>query len=337
MERRELEKQIQGRHVGGVYLFDGTEEYLKQRALSDMIRVVCEGGMEELNSTTLENPSANELIAACETIPFMSEKRIVVVPDAPYLTGRSEADDKLKDYLVHLPPFCVLVFYCHGKVDARKGLVKQIAKSGAYVTFSAMDENELNAWICAQFKEAGKNCSQQVASQLVFVAGSDATLLMGEIGKLVGHSGEAPEITMEDIQAVTTRSSEYAAFEIVNAVMDNQESRAFALMRDMLAAGESRIGILAMLERQCRMLQHVSIMRYEKKSMNEMTVLLGMKSFVINKYLQQLRQLTPKQVRESVKLCIDTEFRIKSGQLNQEGALEAMMIRLFEMRRAGAK
>lgn len=142
---------------------------------------------------------------------------------------------------------------------------------------------------------------------------------------------------MEDIQAVTTRSSEYAAFEIVNAVMDNQESRAFALMRDMLAAGESRIGILAMLERQYRMLQHVSIMRYEKKSMNEMTVLLGMKSFVINKYLQQLRQLTPKQVRESVKLCIDTEFRIKSGQLNQEGALEAMMIQLFEMRRAGAK
>ena len=126
-------------------------------------------------------------------------------------------------------------------------------------------------------------------------------------------------------------------YEIVNAVMDNQESRAFALMRDMLAAGESRIGILAMLERQYRMLQHVSIMRYEKKSMNEMTVLLGMKSFVINKYLQQLRQLTPKQVREAVKLCIDTEFRIKSGQLNQEGALEAMMIQLFEMRRAGAK
>ena len=76
-------------------------------------------------------------------------------------------------------------------------------------------------------------------------------------------------------------------------------------------------------------------MRYEKKNMDEMTALLGMKSFVINKYLQQLRHLTPRQVRDSVKLCIDTEFRIKSGQLNQEGALEAMMLRLFEMRRGG--
>ncbi len=333
MERRELEKQIQGHHLSGVYLFDGTEEYLKKKALNDMIRLVCEGGLEELNSTTLDNPDVDELIAACETIPFMSEKRIVIVPDAAYLTGRAEAEDKLKDYLVHLPPFCVLVFYCHGKVDARKALVKQIAKLGAYVTFSAMGDSELNMWICERFREAGKNCSPQVASQLVFVAGSDATLLMGEIGKLVGHSGEHADISMEDIQAVTTRSSEYAAFEIVNAVMDNQESRAFSLMRDMLAAGESRIGILAMLERQYRMLQHTSIMRYEKKTTDEMAALLGAKTFVVNKYLQQLRHITPGQVRDSVKLCIETEFRIKSGQLNQDGALEAMMIKLFEMRR----
>lgn len=333
MERRELEKQIQKRHLSGAYLLDGTEEYLKKKALNDMIRIVCEGGMEELNSTTLENPSVDELIAACETIPFMSEKRIVVVPDASYLTGRAEADERLKDYIVHLPPFCVLVFYCHGKVDARKALVKQIAKLGAYVTFSAMGDSELNAWICQMFQEAGKNCTSQVASQLAFVAGSDANLLMGEIGKLIGHSGDKPDITVEDVQAVTTQSSEYAAFEIVNAVMDNQESKAFALMRKMLAAGESRIGILAMLERQYRMLQHTSIMRYEKKTTDEMASLLGAKPFVVNKYLQQLRHISPGQVRDSVKLCIETEYRIKSGQLNQEGALEAMMLRLFEMRR----
>ena len=336
MDRKELDRQIQKGHLSGVYLLDGTEEYLKKKALNEMIRTVCEGGLEELNSTTLENPSTNELIAACETIPFMSEKRIVVVPDPAYISGRAEAEDKLRDYLVHLPPFCVLVFYCHGKVDARKALVRQISKNGAYVTFSAMDDSELNAWICGMFRENGKKCTAQVASQLAFVAGSDATLLIGEIGKLVGHSGEADEITMEDIQAVTTRSTEYAAFEIVNAVMDNQESRAFALMRDMLSAGESRIGILAMLLRQYRMLQHVSIMRLEKKTVDDMAVRLGTKGFVINKYLQQLRHLKPSQVRDSVNLCLDTEFRIKSGQLNQDGAVEALLIKLFEMRRTSA-
>ncbi len=336
MERKELEKQIREKRLNGVYLLDGTEEYLKQSALKAMIRAVCEGSMEELNCSRLENPTANELMAACETIPFLSEKRIVIVQDPPFLTGRAEADDKLRDYLIHVPTSCVLVFVCHGKVDARKALVKQISKTGSYVSFSTMGDAELNSFIVNYFKENGKTCSLGTASQLVFVAGSDANLLRAEMEKLIGHSGEREEILVEDIQAITTRSTEYTAFEIITAVMNNQESRAFALMRDMLGAGENRIGILAMLERQYRMLQHVSIMRLEKKTQDQMATLLGQKSFAVGKYLQQLRSISPTQVRDSVKLCVETEYKIKSGRLNQEGALEALMIKLFEMRRTRA-
>ncbi len=334
MDRKELEKQIAGNRLSGVYLLDGTEEYLKQKALKAMIDAVCGGGMEALNCSRMDNPTTDELMAACETIPFMSEKRIVIVQDPPYLSGRSDADEKLRDYMIHVPPTCVLVFVCHGKVDARKALPKQIGKIGGYVTFSPMGDAELSSFICDYFRKNGKTCTPATASQLVFVAGGDATLLTNEMEKLIGHCGEREEITQEDIQAVTTRSTEYMAFDIINAVMNNQESRAFALMRDMLAAGENRIGILAMLERQYRMLQHVSIMRLEKKNQDQMAALLGQKSFAVSKYLQQLRSISPVQVRDSVQLCVDTEYKIKSGRLNQEGALEALMIALFEMRRA---
>ena len=333
MDRKELAKQIQGGHLSGVYLLDGPEEHLKQEAVAGMIRVVSDGPMGDLNVATLDNPETDELIAACETLPFLSEKRLIMVKDPPYLSGRAEADDRLKDYLIHVPPFCVLVFICHGKVDARKSLVRQIGKTGQVITFSPMGDADLNAWIRDAFQSAGKVCSVAVASQLAFVAGSDTALLLGEIGKLISYSGDAEEITMEDIAAVTSRSSEYAAFEIINAVMDNEESRAFSLMRDMLLGGETRIGILAMLERQYRMLQHVSIMKRENRTQDEMARLLDVKPFVVGRYLQQLRRLSARTVRESVKLCIDTEYRIKSGQLNQEGALEALMIRLFELRR----
>ncbi|MBR1685295.1 MAG: DNA polymerase III subunit delta [Clostridia bacterium] len=332
MERTTFEKQLAAGKLSGVYLLDGNEEYLKQRALHRMIDTVCENALKELNSTIMENPTTDDLMAACETMPFMSEKRIVVVPDPPYLTGRSEADEALKDYLVHVPQSCVLVFICHGKVDARKALVKQIAKAGTQVTYSTLEETELNSFIRDAFKEAGKNCSVHVAAQLAFVAGSDAALLMNEIGKLVSLSGERDEITEEDIQAVTTRSAEYTAYEIVNAVMENKESKAFSLMRDMLSAGESRISILAMVERQYRMLQHVHIMRYEKKTQDQMAQLLGAKPFVVGKYLQQARAISARQARDSVKMCVDTEYAIKSGKLNQDGAVEALLLKLFEMR-----
>lgn len=334
MDRKELEKQIQAGKVNGVYLLDGTDEYLKQRALKNMISCAIGSGMEELNLSNLNNPSTNELIAACETIPFMSEKRVVVVRDAPYLTDREDGEDKLKDYLIHVPVSTVLIFFCHGKTDSRKSFVKGIEKTGAHVCFSPMTEGEVNLFIREAFREQGKVCSNQVASQLAFVAGSDTSQLMNEIGKLTAYAGERKEIAMEDIDKIVTRSTEFAAFAIVNAVMENREARAFALMRDMLAAGESRISILAMIERQFRMIQHTHIMKHEKKTQEQMLALLGVKSsYVVNIYLQQTRQIPPALARDSVKLCVDTEYGIKSGRLNQEGALEALLLKLFEMRR----
>ena len=70
------------------------------------------------------------------------------------------------------------------------------------------------------------------------------------------------------------------------------------------------------------------------KTQEQMASLMGMKSFVVGKYLQQARMLTPRQLRDSVQLCLDTEYAIKSGRLNQEGALEALIIKLFAMRQA---
>ena len=49
MERTTFEKQLAAGKLSGVYLLDGNEEYLKQRALHRMIDTVCENAWR--NST----------------------------------------------------------------------------------------------------------------------------------------------------------------------------------------------------------------------------------------------------------------------------------------------
>jgi hypothetical protein len=41
-------------------------------------------------------------------------------------------------------------------------------------------------------------------------------------------------------------------------------------------------------------------------------------------------------VRDAVDAWIDTEYRVKSGQINLEGSLEALLLRLFAAHRAKA-
>ena len=55
-----------------------------------------------------------------------------------------------------------------------------------------------------------------------------------------------------------------------------------------------------------------------------------MKSFALEKNIRQARNLSGSRVKLAVELCVDTEYAIKSGRLNQEGALEACMLRLME-------
>ena len=333
MDRKMFAEAVKGGKLQGVYLLEGTEEELKAGALSAIRKALLPEGMEQLNESVMDNPATSELIAAAETLPFMADKRLLLVREHAALL-RGEADDRLLDYLQHTPDTAVIVFYHRGKADARKKLYRTIAKYGTVVSFEPMHDAELNDWIRQSFQQAGKNCSAQTASLLAFTSGTDAARLRGEIGKLISFAGDRSEITQEDVQRIATHCAEYTVFNMVDAVVAGQEARAFSLMRDMLVMGEERLGILAMLLRQYRLLQHVKIMQYEKRTPQQMQEALGVKGFVLERCIRQARALRGPYVKQAVEICLNTEYQVKSGQMNQEGCLEAALLHLFALRRA---
>lgn len=333
MDRKEFLQQVKDGALSGAYLFEGPEENIKAAALASLRKALLPEGMEELNESVMDNPASDSIIAACETLPFLADKRLVVIREHPALTGRSDADEKLLSYLARVPDSCVLVFLARGKADARKKLYTTIKKHGAIVTFAPLTDAELNQWIVRTFSGMGKSCAPQVASLLSFTVGSDTALLRTEIEKLAALSGERAEITQEDVQAVATRSVECTVFEMVDAVVAGQEGKAFALLRDMLTTGSDRLGILAMLLRQFRLMQHIKIMQYEKVPAASIKQKLGIAPFAAERCMRQAQGYSGGEVRQAVDICLQTEYRVKSGQLNQEGSLESAMLSLFALRR----
>lgn len=92
----QLQAQIRGKTLRGVYLFDGEEENMKQAAWNAIRKAVLPEGLEELNENILDAPEVDALIAACETLPFMGDTRLVLVRDQAGLnTAKSDVDDRL--------------------------------------------------------------------------------------------------------------------------------------------------------------------------------------------------------------------------------------------------
>ena len=331
--RREFHQLIQQGSVHGAYLFDGPEENLKAAALDALRKAILPDGLEELNEAIMDNPSADAVIAACETLPFLAEKRLIILRDVVGLSGKAEADEKLVSYLPQTPDTCVLIILAREKLDGRKKLPAAMKKLERIVTFTPLTADEVDQWIVRTFQGLGKSCAPQVASLLSFTVGTDTALLHTEIDKLAALAGDRDAITEADVQAVATRSTEYNIFQMVDAVVAGQQGKAFALLRDMLRNGEERLGILAMLLRQFRLMQHVLIMRYEKVPAPEIPKRLGMPPFAADRLIRQASSYSGGAVKQAVDICLQTEYKVKSGQINQEGSLEAAMLQIFALRR----
>ena len=332
MDRKDFSRALSQHSLPQVLLFEGEEEHLKQEALSELRRAILPEGMESLNETILEDPSVDRLIADVETQPFMADKRLIIVRDYPALTGRSEADEKLISYLSSVPETSLLLFYCTGKPDGRKKLYNAVKKLSGIVTFSPLRGTELTRFVVSSFQEAGKECDDRTAEYLIFTVGSDAGLLRNEIQKLASCSTDRSSILAEDVTVLATPSTECTVFQMIDAVVTGQKSRAFMLLRNQLLSGTDRMSILSMLLRQYRLLQHIKIMQYEKKNSDFIRSALGVPPFAVDQYIRQASGYTGGQVKSAVRICFETEYALKSGRMSQDGAVETVVLKLLNLR-----
>ena len=333
MTEQELKRLTEQNQLPSVLLFEGENDYFKQEAWQSLRRRFLPSGLEELNETVLDAPEADDVIAAAETLPLMADRRLVLIRDLPGLTGRSEADDRLTEYLCgHPPETALLVLYCTQKPDGRKKLYSAIKKAGGVVTFSPLRDRELTSFVTGTFHSLGTECDERTADYLIFTSGSDVQTLVNEMNKLAAHAGDRGRILPEDIQALATPSTESTVFQMIDAIVAGQQARAFQLLKAQRLAGTDQMAVLSLLLRQFRLLQHIKVMQYEKRDRNFIRSSLGLPSFAVDQYIRQASAYTGSQVKNALQLCLDADYAIKSGRMSMEGAAEAIVLKLFSVR-----
>ena len=136
------------------------------------------------------------------------------------------------------------------------------------------------------------------------------------------------EVTEEDIDAICTRSTECTVFQMVDAQVAGRNDVAFGLLKDMVRAGEDRIGILAMLLRQYRILYHMRCLMEERAPQQSQAALLGIPPFAVSRTQQQARRYDRARLKEAYESLLTYEQQIKGGLTPQEGCAENALLRL---------
>ena len=336
MKHTEFFTALRNGKIEKCYLFEGEEEFTKRSALDALRKQVTAGDFAAMNYVRLQDPPPDELIAAVETLPFLSDKRFVEVRGCTLLTGEKtkEYDDekaiqRYQDYFLDLPETTCLVFYVRGKAESRKKMYQLLKKRATLVSFDPLDDHELTRWIAKRLDGYGKKISFGCCQQLWFSAGRELTMLANELDKLAAYMGERTEVTPADIDAVCVKSVEYKVFDLSDALFSGKGSKALAMLEALLTDGEERLMILSVLGRQCRQLHYTAAMMAAGKKQPQIAAELGVPDFVAGKSMNLARRYAPVQLKKMAQLCTETEYLVKSGQLMDQGAVEKVMLQIM--------
>lgn len=339
MERRAFFEAIEKGDIAACYVLEGPEEYIKRSALEALRRRLLPTGLEDINESRLTDPDADTLIAAAETLPFMADRRLVVVQESGMLQGRAKGYDEarsaaaLGDYLKNPPDTACIVFYVRDKADGRKKLYAQLKKCAEIVQFTSLDEREMTRWIAQTLKKMGKQISAPTCQKLTFTAGSELYALSGELQKLAAYAGERSEILPEDIDAVCAKTTAYRVYDLSNALLRGEAKTAFTLAKSLQRDGEEPLMLLSLLQNECRRMLAVKLLR--SLPPDAIAAQIGAPPFAVRQMYGQVTRYTEAQLRAMADACMDTEYGVKSGALPAEGALEKAMLQVLRIRMEG--
>jgi DNA polymerase-3 subunit delta len=162
---------------------------------------------------------------------------------------------------------------------------------------------------------------------LASLVGRDLRLLDQEIDKLLLYV-DGREVTVEDVRALVSLAREAEIFDLVDCVGRRETDWAMRVLHRMLEEGAEPLYLLAMLARQVRILIQVSELAEQRLPPPEIARRIKQHPFVVRKGLSQAQNFRPDQLIAAHQCLVDTDWKIKTGELEAVLALDMLVVSL---------
>lgn len=339
MNYGEFLKAIKTGNIGNIYLFKGHEDYLMKDLVLRLKDKYIDQSLETLNYIEIDNRRSDfeTILDACETLPFMSEKKIVVITDIMELIGNNGVDfeKNLNDYVTELGDH--LIFIIMDKFDKLKkttALYKRIKKLDGVVEFDSLRGAELNSWILNIIRKSGKDISNADLNYFIEKSsytdyGSEKNLydLKNEIEKAINNSPD-DYIRKENIDSVMIRTLDTNIFNLLDSINRKDTDKALNIFNDMYISNEPVQRILFMIIRQVRLFLGFNTYRAMGYNDGEIRSKLKVKPYEYKKISNQARRFSKNELLYTLNQLLDFDIKQKTSSQDEKLAMEVLIVKL---------
>ncbi len=328
-----------------LYILFGEDDFSLHQALDEIKNGLDDREMLASNTTVLDGSqlSLNQLMNTCDALPFLAQKRLVIVEG---LLARFDQKGRrrkaripqldeewrgLGSYLPGMSPSTVLILI-DGGVGKGNPLFRELSPEATVKEFPSPRGTRLNGWIWERVKKGGGSISPSAVQLLADLIGGNLWVMDSEIEKLLLYA-RGRRVEERDVRSVVSYARESNIFAMIDAIMERKTSVATTLLHRLLNEGAAAPYLLFMITRQFRMLVQTKELASQRLPSIEVQKRSGLTSeYAFRKTMEQAKGFSMKQLEEVYRRLLDTDVSIKTGRQRGELALDLLITELCQGR-----
>ncbi|MDD2523299.1 MAG: DNA polymerase III subunit delta [Endomicrobiia bacterium] len=325
----EFQKHILSKKIAPVYFLGGEETFLIDDCLKKIERKV---NTDDLNREVFQaiDCSGEDIANAVETLPFLTDKRVVIVKMANKLKN---ADYEIITNLIEktVDTACLILLFpekLKNSMSKRKDLINVCldSKNCIVVDCKKMYEKDLKIFIQDEFKNRNKTVTLDIVQQMIDESGMNLLNLSNEIEKICVYLGKNKQhVTIDDFVKISGFTKEINVFMLTNAIEEKNLQYAIFILEKMLQSGEKSIEILSSIATAIRRLVSAKSLIEEKNyTSDQATEYIKIPPYFDfrSKYIRNLSRYTLKHLKLCLNELLKADISIKTGKTDDVSALE---------------
>ena len=308
-----------------VLLLHGDESFLVVEAAAAALGrwradLVSDFGYEAVESSKLTAASLRDVLLQA---PFLDPFRVIALKwVAP---NRAES---LAPAFDALPDTTRVVVTVNGRLGPGNRLAKAVAglEGGKVTEFPRLKGRGVNEWTAERARSYG--IPANVAALVARVTPGDLGVIDSELRKLAGYQAAGGRLTKEVLDQLLAGGREEDLFRLSDHVLPRPTAAAWQVARRLLDSGTAPTTIAYRLARHLSLVLEVKARRERGESLAAVQAGMREHPFVIQKAFEAGARVSTAHLERGLRVLLDYEWEVKSGQIDAEPGLEAVLARL---------
>lgn len=340
MNYLQVMKLLDNGELNGIYVLSGEEIFLIDRFVELFKEKIVSKDFFDMNYIEYDFSKIDlqKLKIDCETAPFFSNKRLIIVNDVNLskngISMYKNFFEEMHDYIDKIPSTTVLLFVMKGSLAFRGKFYKQISILGHNIELIRFNEIELFKFIKKRFVlkniEIKDNVLKYIIDRIGYLDSSREKNLYdveNEVNKLL-NSFSRNVLDFKDVDEILVDKFENSIFKLLDTISKKDYKNSIKILIELKKSGEDPFSTFYMIVRYIRNLLGVKVLKLKQKHIDYISKELKISNYECKKLYSVCDNFSVETLCNYIDFTYSVESDIKTKNRDIDLLLEILISKM---------